>query len=127
MNCEINHSQTFIFAILSEISKTEIRNARVILVIRGKSKAQNVRTEVYCNSAMTNETLKSNANGNIRGMKSLQERNYFRVYSAVGDGRKGGGGGRGRQVGRRKDEEYLRAQFAQKFDFETISHTTVCK
>jgi len=38
--------------------------------------------EVYYNSTMTNETLKSDANGNIRGMKSLQEGDYFRAYSA---------------------------------------------
>lgn len=44
---------------------------------------------------MTNETLKSDANGNIRGMKSLQERNYFRAYSAEREG----GGGEGRREG----------------------------
>lgn len=50
--------------------------------------------EVYCNSAMTNETLKSDANGNIRGMKSFQERNYFRAYSAERE-REGDERGRG--------------------------------
>lgn len=44
------------------MSFAKISNDHEIRVSRGKSKTQNVRMEVY-NSTMTNETLKSDANG----------------------------------------------------------------
>jgi len=78
--------------------------------------------EVDCNSAMTNETLKSDTNGNIRGMKSLRQGNYFRAHSglrskAAEGGRKGGQGeekgGKGRKEEKRR-REHSRAQFSRK-------------
>jgi len=73
--------------------------------------------EVDCNSAMTNETLKSDTNGNIRGMKSLRQGNYFRAHSGLrskaAEGEREGGQGeeRGGKGGRkRRDEESTRGR-----------------
>jgi len=93
----------------------EIRDDRVIRVSRGKSKAQYARMEVDCNSAMTNETLKSDTNGNIRRMKSLRQGNYFRAHSSLRSKVAAGGRGRGREGGRegerrRRDEESTRGR-----------------